>query len=103
MPLGRGDLVDGRYRIIERIGDGARAQVYLAEEPGADGRRVALKVFRTGDDGAATLPDQLDLLQSLSSVTGKTIVMVTHDPLAAARAKRTLHLDKGVLQQEPVA
>jgi putative ABC transport system ATP-binding protein len=28
---------------------------------------------------------------------GKTIVMVTHDPQAALRASRTLHLDKGVL------
>ncbi len=65
MTLGRGDLVGGRYRVIERIGNGACAQVYLAEEPGADGRRVALKVFRAGDDGAAALPEQLDLLQSL--------------------------------------
>jgi putative ABC transport system ATP-binding protein len=42
----------------------------------------------------------LDLLQALNEQHGKTIVMVTHDPHAAARAKRTLHLDKGVLVSE---
>ena len=31
----------------------------------------------------------------------KTIVMVTHDPRAASRAHRTLHLDKGVLVDKP--
>ncbi len=43
----------------------------------------------------------LDLLQALNREHGKTIVMVTHDPHAAARAKRTLHLDKGNLVAEP--
>jgi putative ABC transport system ATP-binding protein len=45
----------------------------------------------------------LDLLQHLNEVEGKSIVMVTHDPHAAARARRTLHLDKGVLVREAVA
>ena len=39
----------------------------------------------------------LDLLQRLHKEFGKTIVMVTHDPVAAARAHRVFHLDKGVL------
>src|SRR5262245_53179683 len=39
----------------------------------------------------------LDLLQALNRDLGKTIVMVTHDPHAADRAKRTLHLEKGTL------
>ena len=39
----------------------------------------------------------LDLLQTLNREQGKTIIMVTHDPHAAQRATRTLHLDKGVL------
>jgi len=45
----------------------------------------------------------LDLLQALCEQHGKTIVMVTHDPRAADRAKRTLYLDKGVLQKESAA
>jgi putative ABC transport system ATP-binding protein len=45
----------------------------------------------------------LDLLQTLNKEHGKTIVMVTHDPHAAARARRTLHLEKGLLVEEAVA
>ena len=39
----------------------------------------------------------LDLLQLVNREQGKTIVMVTHDPKAAERASRQLHLDKGRL------
>jgi len=59
----------------------------------------------TGDLDRKSGDEILDLLQALNRDQGKTIVMVTHDPHAAARAKRTLHLDKGVLvtQAEAVA
>ncbi len=57
----------------------------------------------TGDLDRKASDEILDLLHTLNAEHGKTIVMVTHDPHAAARAKRILHLDKGVLQQEPVA
>src|SRR3954463_4648078 len=59
----------------------------------------------TGDLDRKSGDEILDLLQALNPEQGKTIVMVTHDPHAAARAKRTLHLDKGVLvtQAEAVA
>lgn len=55
----------------------------------------------TGDLDARSAADILDLMQRLNSDFEKTIVMVTHDPHAAARAKRTLHLEKGVLVKEP--
>ena len=45
----------------------------------------------------------LDLLEELHSDLGKTIVMVTHDPKAAARAKRLIHLEKGVLVPDEAA
>ena len=45
----------------------------------------------------------LNLLQALNQRHGKTIVMVTHDPHAAARASHTLHLTKGQLTREPEA
>ena len=51
----------------------------------------------TGDLDRKAGDEILDLLQALNREQGKTIVMVTHDPHAANRAKRTLHLDKGVL------
>jgi putative ABC transport system ATP-binding protein len=51
----------------------------------------------TGDLDRKSGDEILDLLQALNRDHGKTIVMVTHDPRAAERAKRTLHLEKGQL------
>jgi putative ABC transport system ATP-binding protein len=53
----------------------------------------------TGDLDRKAGDEVLDLLQALNRDHGKTIVMVTHDPRAAERARRTLHLDKGVLAE----
>src|SRR6185369_3820753 len=57
----------------------------------------------TGDLYRKSGDEILDLLQALNREHGKTIVMVTHDPHAAARATRTLHLEKGQLVQEAAA
>ena len=57
----------------------------------------------TGDLDRKSGDEILDLLQALNRDHGKTIVMVTHDPHAAVRAKRTLHLEKGVLVSEVAA
>jgi len=57
----------------------------------------------TGDLDRKSGDEVLHLLQALNRDHGKTIVMVTHDPHAAACAKRTLHLDKGVLVSEVAA
>ena len=54
----------------------------------------------TGDLDRKSGDEILDLLSALNEKHGKTIVMVTHDPRAAERAKRTLHLEKGVLLGE---
>jgi putative ABC transport system ATP-binding protein len=51
----------------------------------------------TGDLDRKAGDEVLELLQTLNSEYGKTIVMVTHDPRAADRSRRTLHLEKGVL------
>jgi putative ABC transport system ATP-binding protein len=51
----------------------------------------------TGDLDRDTATEILELLQILNRDHGKTILMVTHDPVAAESAKRTLHLDKGKL------
>ena len=59
----------------------------LCDEPTGD-------LDRQAGDGILTL------LQALNREHGKTIVMVTHDPHASARATRTLHLDKGQLSKE---
>ena len=51
----------------------------------------------TGDLDRKAGDEILDLLDALNREQGKTIIMVTHDQLAADRATRTLHLDKGRL------
>lgn len=59
--------------------------------------RLILADEPTGDLDAKSAEEILDLLQRLHRDFGKTIIMVTHDPHAAERAGRTLHLEKGVL------
>jgi putative ABC transport system ATP-binding protein len=67
-------------------------QLIVADEP-------------TGDLDRATGEEVLLLLTQLVDELGKTIVMVTHDPKAAAHARRLVHLEKGVLvdEAEPAA
>jgi putative ABC transport system ATP-binding protein len=62
-------------------------QLLLCDEPTGDLDR------RSGDE-------VLELLQALNQ-QGKTIIMVTHDPRAAERARRTVHLEKGRLVEDP--
>lgn len=54
----------------------------------------------TGDLDRATGGEVLRLLERLVDDLGKTVVMVTHDPKAAALAHRLIHLEKGVLVDE---
>lgn len=51
----------------------------------------------TGDLDRQSAQEILALLEILNNKFNKTILMVTHDPLAAEHAERILHLDKGVL------
>ena len=51
----------------------------------------------TGDLDRATGEEILGLLARLNEDLGKTIVMVTHDPKAAEKARRLVHLEKGLL------
>ncbi len=57
----------------------------------------------TGDLDRRSGDEILGLLDALNREHGKTIIMVTHDPQAAARATRTLYLDKGRLTTEAAA
>jgi putative ABC transport system ATP-binding protein len=57
----------------------------------------------TGDLDRKSADEILDLLTRLSKEYSKTILMVTHDPAAAERAKATLHLNKGVLVEGVLA
>jgi putative ABC transport system ATP-binding protein len=54
----------------------------------------------TGDLDARSGEEILTLMNRLNKEFGKTIVMVTHDPKAAAHAHRMVHLEKGVLVEQ---
>ena len=60
------------------------ATIIVADEP-------------TGDLDRITAEEILALLERLHGELGKTIIMVTHDPKAAEKASRLVHLEKGVL------
>ncbi|MFM8639027.1 MAG: ABC transporter ATP-binding protein [Planctomycetota bacterium] len=57
--------------------------------------RLLLADEPTGDLDRASAAQVMDLLARLNRERGQTIVMVTHDPSTAARAARTVQLDKG--------
>jgi len=56
----------------------------------------------TGDLDRKAGDEILNLLQGLNREHGKTIIMVTHDPHASARASRTVYLNKGQLTTAPM-
>src|SRR6187431_1696835 len=100
---------DRRKRVevaLSVVGLAERTHHYPRQLSGGQEQRVgiarAIVTEPTGDLDRKSGDEILDLLQALNREQGKTIVMVTHDPHAAARAKRTLYLDKGVLVQEAV-
>jgi len=51
----------------------------------------------TGNLDSHSAQEVLTILQSLSQKMGKTVIVVTHDPKAAAYGSRTIHLEKGEL------
>jgi len=51
----------------------------------------------TGNLDSHSANEALGILQSLSKEMGKTVIMVTHDPKAAAFGSRQVHLEKGEL------
>lgn len=89
-----------------------RAQHYPAQLSGGQEQRVAIARAivadphvlvadePTGDLDAKSAEEILDLMQTLNTDFGKTIVMVTHDPRAANRAHSQKYLEKGVLRRE---
>jgi len=90
----------GKHRPTQLSG-GQQQRVAIARAIVAD-PTLLLCDEPTGDLDRKSEDEILDLLQLLNREHGKTIVMVTHDPHAAARARRTLHLNKGVLSPEAV-
>ena len=94
------------------VGLGDREKHYPRQLSGGQEQRVAiaravvtdptllLADEPTGDLDAKSAAEVLTLLQRLNHDYKKTIVMVTHDPPAAERASRLLHLEKGTLVEQ---
>jgi putative ABC transport system ATP-binding protein len=91
------------------VGLGQRAHHYPRQMSGGEEQRTAVARALvtdpalviadepTGNLDAEAAGNVLDLLDLLNAELGKTILMVTHDPAAARRAKQLVHLKKGVL------
>ena len=113
--LGRGERRRRVATALEIVGLAGRSRHYPRQLSGGEQQRVGIaraivtdpKLLLcdepTGDLDRSSSDEILDLLQTLNSGERKTIVMVTHDPHAAERAGRILHLDKGRLSSEPQA
>ena len=94
---------------LELVGLGDRVKHYPRQLSGGQEQRVAiaralvsdpsllLADEPTGDLDRTSADEVLGLLQRLNKEFNKTIVMVTHDPHAAERANRIIHLEKGEL------
>lgn len=99
------DIVGLRHRARHtpaQLSGGEEQRVGIARAIVAD-PTILLCDEPTGDLDRRSGDEILDLLQSLHRDYGKTIVLVTHDPHAAARAQRIFYLDKGTLSDRPAA
>ena len=100
---------------LELVGLSDRADHYPSQLSGGQEQRVGIARAivtdpalllcdePTGDLDRETAGEILDLLGELNRRYEKTVIMVTHDPLAAERARRVLHVDKGVLIEAKAA
>jgi len=114
-PLSKAERRQQVTTALDVVGLAAREKHYPRQLSGGEQQRVGiaraiasdpnliLADEPTGDLDRKSGDEVLDILHTLSREHGKTIIMVTHDPLAAQRADRTLHLDKGRLVEEAPA
>ncbi|MEX0879373.1 MAG: ABC transporter ATP-binding protein [Thermoanaerobaculia bacterium] len=89
-------LADRMDHYPRQLSGGQEQRVAIARAIVSD-PKILVADEPTGDLDAKSGDEILELLRRLNEEFGKTIVIVTHDPRAAARAHRMVHLDKGVL------
>ena len=110
--LGRKERRERTLELLAAVGLADRVEHYPSELSGGQQQRVAiaralvndplliLADEPTGDLDAHSASEILDLMGILNAEFGKTFIMVTHDPRAAERARRMVHLDKGLLSED---
>lgn len=89
-------LADRTHHYPRQLSGGQEQRVGIARAIVADATFL-LCDEPTGDLDRKSADEILDLLGRLVQEYGKTVLMVTHDPLAAGRAHAVVHLEKGVL------
>jgi putative ABC transport system ATP-binding protein len=93
------NLSDRMDHYPRQLSGGQEQRVAIARAVVSD-PKILVADEPTGDLDAKSADEILQLLNRLNTEFGKTIVMVTHDPRAASRAHRMVHLDKGVLHAD---
>jgi putative ABC transport system ATP-binding protein len=111
-PLSKSERREHVETALEIVGLTDRSSFYPRQLSGGQEQRVGvaraivtdptilLADEPTGDLDAKSAEEILFLLENLNKTFKKTIVMVTHDQNAAARASRIIHLDKGLLRDD---
>lgn len=92
-------LSDRAHHYPRQLSGGQEQRVSIARAIATDPTLIVADE-PTGDLDAKSAGEILDLMERLNREFHKTIIMVTHDPDAAARAKQTVHLQKGVLVEK---
>ena len=113
--LSKAERKEHAMHALELVGMGDRAKHRPRQLSGGQEQRVAIARAIASDPGVILADEPtgdlvfesacqvLDLLGRLHTELGKTILMVTHDPRAAERAERVIHLDKGRINESPAA
>ncbi len=89
-------LADRAHHLPRQLSGGQEQRVAIARAL-VTSPRLVVADEPTGNLDSQSAHDVLDILQVLSKIAGKTVIMVTHDPKAAAFGSRTIHLEKGEL------
>ena len=94
------DLSDRASHRPSQLSGGEEQRAAIARAIASD-PDVIIADEPTGDLDRQSADDVLDILSRLNAELGKTILMVTHDLIAAKKARRILELDKGLLVEDP--
>ncbi|HSR18880.1 MAG TPA: ABC transporter ATP-binding protein [Ignavibacteriaceae bacterium] len=112
--LSKSERRDHVEKVLSVVGLGDRMYHYPKQLSGGQEQRVAIARAvvtdplilvadePTGDLDKNSAEEILTLMERLNIEFKKTILMVTHDPHAASRARKVHHLEKGDLIKEPV-
>jgi len=89
-------LLDRKKHLPKQLSGGQEQRVAIARALVTDPKLIVADE-PTGNLDSQSAQDVLQILRTLSREVGKTVIMVTHDPKAAAFGSRTIHLEKGEL------